>query len=191
MNTDYSNRRKNYYVKEDFQRNFIIKFCLLVIIGTVISGALVYFMSQNTVTTVFENSRLKIKSTADFILPAVFLSSAVVIVLVGFATIVVTLYASHKIAGPLYRIEKDLEKVASGDFEVKFNLRKNDQLQALATRIDRVIAMLGQQMQEVKQLVSDLESDVEALQKGGEKVNFQEMSSKLKNIHKNLSKFNV
>lgn len=181
------NRRRNYYIDHEFQRNFIVKFCLLVIAGTVISGLLVYLMSQNTVTTVFEHSRLKIKSTADFILPAVLLSSAVVIVLVGLAAISVTLFTSHKIAGPLYRIEKDLEKVIAGDFKVKFGLRKNDQLQALAVRIDQVIGMLRVYIQAIKQASAELQEELQRKGKG----NFQDLENKLKDINKRLSKFKI
>ena len=108
---DYENRRKNYYIKKEFQRNFILKFCLVVLIGSGLSGAIIYLMSTATVTTSFENLRLVIKSTADYILPAVFLSSVIVIIITGAATIFITLFTSHKIAGPLYRIEQDIRKL--------------------------------------------------------------------------------
>ena len=105
MEDDFQNRRRTYFIKKKFQRNFIIKFCVLAIAGAIISGAIVYMMSKSTVTTTFENSRLTIKSTADFILPAVLLSTFVFVVFIGIATVLVTLFASHKIAGPLYRME--------------------------------------------------------------------------------------
>jgi len=109
------NRRHNYFIKKEFQRNFIIKFCTLVVIGAALSGGIIYTLSKSTVTTTFENSRLMIKSTADFILPSVLLASAVVIAVIGLATIAITLFTSHRIAGPLYRLEKDVEEVAAGN----------------------------------------------------------------------------
>ncbi|MDO8525289.1 MAG: hypothetical protein Q7S07_02235, partial [Candidatus Omnitrophota bacterium] len=77
---DCRNRRRQYYIKKEFQRNFILKFCLLVLTGSVISGVIVYLMSRATVTTSFEGLRLVIKSTADYILPAVLLSGMIVVV---------------------------------------------------------------------------------------------------------------
>ncbi len=161
-------QRKNYYIDKDFQKKFIIKFCLLVIIGTIICGALIYSMSQGTLTTVFENSRLRIKSTADFILPTVLSSSIIVIILVGLAAIFVTLYTSHKIAGPLYRIATDLNKVIAGDLTVKFSLRRHDQLQAMADNMDKAIAAIKGDIAELKDMAAN---------------------DKLQDIRKKLSKF--
>jgi methyl-accepting chemotaxis protein len=150
-------RRKNYYIKKNFQRGFILKFCLLVILGSIISGSVVYVMSKATVTTAFENSRLVIKSTADFILPAVMLSSALAVGLIGLLTIMVTLFTSHQIAGPLYRVEKDLEAVAAGDLKKKVNLRRKDELKSFASNLNGTIEKLRSDMEEIKRGVSALE----------------------------------
>jgi nitrogen fixation/metabolism regulation signal transduction histidine kinase len=126
MEEKFKNRRRNYFIKKKFQRDFILKFCGLVVGGSIISGVIIFMMSKNTLTSAFENSRLVIKSTADFILPAVCLSSAVVLILVGLAAIMITLFTSHKIAGPLYRMEQDVKEVAGGNLKIKFNLRGSD-----------------------------------------------------------------
>ena len=136
------NRRKSIYINKDFQRNFIIKFCILVAAGSVISGFIIYFMSRMTVTTTFENSKLLIKSTADYILPAVLLSSAVVMVIIGLATIVITLFASHKISGPLYRLEKDVQNVTEGNLRTEFNIRSADQIKPLAISLNNMVKAL-------------------------------------------------
>jgi methyl-accepting chemotaxis protein len=189
MENTSRNRRRNYYVDKEFQKKFIIKFCLLVILGSVISGVIIYLMSQGTVTTVFENSRLKIKSTADFILPAVLWSSSVVIILVGLAAILVTLYTSHKISGPLYRIAQDLEKVIAGDFKVKFTLRRNDQLQRLAENIDKTVCMVRGDIVDLKNGLRQIETAVEGLEKTADPAKLAEVRNKLHEINKRLSKF--
>ena len=170
---------------------FIIKFCLLVILGALVSGAVIYLVSQGSATTVFENSRIRIKSTADFILPAVLLSTAVVTVLVGLASVLVTLYASHKIAGPIYRIEKDLEKVMLGDLRVKFNLRKNDQLQALATMIEALVGNLGDDIKELRKVRSELVKIFEGMRPNCDQVCLLDAEKKLQAIEQRLAKFNV
>lgn len=154
---DFRNRRKNYYIKKEFQRNFIIRFCLLVLAGSAISAFIIYMMSRATVTTTFENSRLIIKSTADFILPTVLISTGAVIVLVGIATIFITMRTSHKIAGPLYRMEKDVEEVAAGNLKKRFNLRVDDELKPLAAGLDGMVRELNNRVAEIKKAVADLE----------------------------------
>ncbi|MCK4518810.1 MAG: hypothetical protein KAU12_01700, partial [Candidatus Omnitrophica bacterium] len=68
-------KRRNYYIDKKFQSRFIIRFCLLVILACVLFGGLIYFLSLKSTTTSFENSRLIIKSTADYLLPLITLTS--------------------------------------------------------------------------------------------------------------------
>jgi nitrogen fixation/metabolism regulation signal transduction histidine kinase len=150
MEQNFKNRRKNYFIKKKFQRDFILKFCGLVAAGSVISGAIIFMMSKSTLTTAFENSRLVIKSTADFIMPAVCLSSAVVLILVGLATIMITLFTSHKIAGPLYRMEQDVKEVTRGDLKTKFNLRYGDELKGMAESLEAMARSLQSRITALK-----------------------------------------
>jgi signal transduction histidine kinase len=53
--------------------------------------------------------------------------------------VVIGIYASHRIAGPIYRIEKFLNDMASGKFSNQLVLRKNDELISLANGINRVV----------------------------------------------------
>jgi len=159
---DFKNRRRNYFIKKKFQSFFIIKFCILVILGAVLSGIIVYKMSSSTVTTSFENSRLKIKSTAEYILPAVVLSSTIVVVTIGLATIVVTLFTSHRIAGPLYRIEKDLEQLSSGNLTVRFRVREGDEIKALAVGLDSMSQKLRADMDSIKHSVDEMAKSTDA-----------------------------
>ncbi|MCX5665922.1 MAG: hypothetical protein NT036_02595 [Candidatus Omnitrophica bacterium] len=157
-----SNRRKNYFINRKFQAGFIIKFCILVIMGTAISGGVVYWMSRSTVTSTFENSRLVIKSTADFILPSVLLSGAFVVIAVGIAAIAITLFTSHRIAGPLYRIEKDLEELSRGNLNVHFNLRKNDEIKVLADTLNDLAGLFKRNILHARKAISELEAALNA-----------------------------
>ena len=157
MTTDFRNRRRNFYIKKEFQRNFILKFCALVLSGAAISGAIIYLMSTSTVTTTFDNSRLMIKSTADFILPALLVSSVVVVALVGAATIIITLFTSHKIAGALYAIEKKVDEVAAGDLKAEFRLRERDQVKPLAVGLNVMVFNLRNRLKEIKKDLAELD----------------------------------
>lgn len=160
MKNNFQNRRRNYYIKKDFQRNFILKFCGLVFLGCVISAVIIYVLSASTVTTSFVNSRLTIMSTADYILPMVLLSSIVVIATVGIATVFITLFASHKIAGALYSVEKHVDEVAKGNLKTDFKLRSGDQLKPLAVGLGVMVNNLRLSLNGVKSAVWSLESAI-------------------------------
>ena len=177
---DVKNRRRNYYIDKEFQTIFILKFCSLIAIGSIISGLIVYAMSRATVTTTFVNSRLTIKSTADFILPAVLLSGAVVIVLIGLATIIMTLFISHKIAGPLYRLDKDVQEITAGNLRVVFRLRTGDELKPLVGSMNNMTNTLRTRITEAKNGLKELESSSNLPSEAMEKV---------RKLKKSLGKF--
>jgi len=181
MEHDIHERRKDYFIKKEFQIRFIIKFCLLVILGTLILGSIVYLMSSSTVTTTFVGSRLKITNTGDFIMPVLLLGGAIVIIAIGLATIAVTLFTSHKIAGPLYHLEKDLDRLAQGDFGVRFDLRKNDELQRLRNGLNLMAKSLSSVMADVRKAVADIEPRLNGN---------AEAKNTIEDLKKKISRFN-
>lgn len=142
--------RRVYFIEKRFQISFILKFCVLVIIGSLLTGALVYFLSQRSTTVVFEHSRALVKSTSDFLLPLLMQTIIVVSIIVAVATIVLTLFISHKIAGPLYRLKKELANIGIGDLTGDFSLRRDDQLQDVASGVSAMIKGLRDRIGNLK-----------------------------------------
>jgi len=138
MQEGVKNRRRNYFIDKSFQTKFIIKFCLLIIATSLLTGILIYWFNRQSTTVAFENLKVIVKSTSDFLLPIVLEILAVVTLLVGLATIAVTLFTSHKIAGPLYRLKMGIEKVKNGDLSTRFTIRADDQLQIVASEFDNM-----------------------------------------------------
>ena len=183
MENKFIERRKNYYIKKKFQMNFILKFLILVVAGVIISGMIVYFMSRSTLTTTFDNSRLAIRSTADYMLPSVLLSGAAVMMIIGLLTVIMTLFASHKIAGPLYHIGKDIDELASGNLHVRFVLRGDDEIKELAGKLDSMARSLSSRAAAIKKALIDLESSL--------KDTSPETKKNIQNLKEAISKFNV
>jgi methyl-accepting chemotaxis protein len=125
-------RRRNYFIEKSFQARFVFKFCTLVVLGGLLSMAALYMIGTGSTTVSIVNSRVVVKSTADFLLPVLIQTFLVVMVLVGVAAIAVTLFVSHQIAGPLYRLKKAMEQLSGGDFKAEVKLRSTDQLKDLA-----------------------------------------------------------
>ncbi|MBL7070778.1 MAG: methyl-accepting chemotaxis protein [Candidatus Omnitrophica bacterium] len=129
---DPKNRRRKYFIKKEFQTKFIIYFVVPIILTALISAFIVYRFSSQGTTTVFENSRLMIKPTSEYIVPGLILSGLLSAILVGIATMFVMFFQSHKIAGPLYKMESSIERMGCGDLSFNVRLRKGDAVQRLA-----------------------------------------------------------
>mgnify|MGYP001563273476 CR=1 FL=1 len=133
-------RRHIYFIEKSFQARFIMKFCGLVALGGILTIGLLYLWAARATTVSIVNSRVIVTTTADFILPLLIQTVILVTLIMAIATIAVTLFVSHKIAGPLYRFKKILEAMGEGDFLSQVRIRKGDQLQDIAKIFDDMIA---------------------------------------------------
>lgn len=155
------NQRRNYYIKKEFQNMFIIKFCILMIFACFAFGVLVYCLAQGSVTTAFVDSRLVIKSTADFILPFLGLTGLMVIIAIGAATVATVKRMSHSLAGPLYRFEQQFTAMKSGDFSKKLILRDSDQLKNTAEELNDMLVSVSDQMKRIRKNVKAVEHEMD------------------------------
>lgn len=151
-------KRRQYYIKGSFQRRFILQFCALVMLGCVVFGTALYLYATRTLTTAFFHSKLRVMSTADFLLPALGLTTVIVTALVALAAAVRVLFFSHQIAGPLYRLEKTARAIGNGDLSLQVRLRGGDELQDFARSMDGMVSELRTQVQQIKELTQQLRS---------------------------------
>lgn len=153
-----SNKRKNYFVKKDFQVRFILKFCILLLIGVALSTGLLFLFSQDSLTSSYQQqSGLEIKNTGIAILPSVMVTNLITLGLITLGTIIVTLFVSHKIAGPLFRFEKELDAVSKGDLTKRVVLREKDQGKDMADSLNVMIASFHDK-------VSDIRKELDTIQ---------------------------
>jgi len=136
-------KRRNYFVKKDFQLSFILRFCLIVLIGGVLSSGLLLLMTRDTLTSSFHNSHLTVQNTWSAILPDVIMTGIITLVLITLATAIVTLFISHKIGGPLFRLEKEVKEIGDGNLTKKVTFRAKDQITPLADALTGMASELN------------------------------------------------
>ena len=154
-------RRRNYFIDKPFQTKFIIKFCAIVIVSSMIIGASLFYLSRGFTTVAIESAHVIVKSTSDFMLPITVEILILATVFSAVLVILLTLLTSHKIAGPLYRLKKDIEAFKNGQLNLSFKTRKTDQLQEMAEALSEMsIALTGKHM-ELKNKLADLKSSLQ------------------------------
>lgn len=69
--------------------------------------------------------------------------------------VLLTVFFSHKVAGPIYRFEKACNSVIEGDYTSEIKLRKGDEMQNLATLLNEAIKVSRNRLK----ILSELEND--------------------------------
>ena len=158
-------RRRKKYIKPLFQRRFILQFASLMILGCMAFGLSIYIYSHQTLTTAFVDSKLRVMNTGDFLVPALIFLTLVVASALAFVSGFRLLIFSHKIAGPLYRLEKSAEAIGGGDLNLSIRLRSGDELQDFAQTMDGMVRDLRSRAIQIKKQNDELR---ELLQRAGQ-----------------------
>jgi methyl-accepting chemotaxis protein len=138
--------RKIVFIDKRFQSDFILKFVLLLLVGTAVFVLAAYLILDRRLGDTYYNAHIVFKSTGEILLPTLLALSGVFIVVLGAAAIVITLYVSHHIAGPLYAIRRYLESVSQGDLDFQPHLRLNDQTTPLADSLSHAVDTLNSRL---------------------------------------------
>ena len=145
-------KRRNYYVHKDFQKDFIVKFCILTGLGSVLSMGLVYWLAMNSTTVAIKDAHVAVRTTADYLLPLMFQTVLLEVIIGTIATVALTLIISFRIAGPLYRLKVMFQGLAQGDVSAQMQLRSNDQLKDLAQSYNEAIGKLNIKIKALKNI---------------------------------------
>lgn len=159
------NRRSriNYSIKRRFQLRLLAKVMLIVFVSVGLNALLFYLYSNREIGASLKHFHVNATSFLDLLLPAVIGSLVIGLVL----AFVISVFLPHKIAGPLFRLERDLtDKLGEGNLTVKFTVRKSDEFKELADSLNVMTGKLKVKVERIKAASHELSSVVAASGKG-------------------------
>ncbi len=157
-------RLVNFSIKKRMQIRLILSIMLVVIVSVGLASLFFYLLSNQEVGQTYRQFHINIKNFLELLLPGVII--AFVLGLASAASI--ALFFPHRIAGPLYRIEKELrEEVGEGDLTVSFAVRKNDELGDLADTLNVTVERLREKVDRIKGAAEELIAVAKELDDGG------------------------
>jgi methyl-accepting chemotaxis protein len=160
MNAQRTYKRSllNLSVKREMQFQMIGKICLLIFISLLISSLIFYVFADREITSSYQMFHIKARNFLDFLLPAVLGAFALSLVL----GVIGSLFFPKPIAGGIYRIEQDVQKVISqGDLTVEIKLRQGDQVISLANEVNNLLGDYRGRMARIDASLQEMEQNVE------------------------------
>ena len=158
--SDRQYKRQNYLIDKKFQYRFIASFLLLVVVSLfVFSGSMfgyywIRYMAGENVFSEFIYIQKQVRvvneegevtgtrsemqppiNRIELILPSILVNNVIIMAIIAG----IGIFYSHRIAGPIYRIEKDLARILGGESGVKIKTRKRDSMKSLVAKINQLI----------------------------------------------------
>jgi signal transduction histidine kinase len=140
-------KRKKYLVDKKFQTRLVVFIVILVVSSVVLSGLLSFAVAHHLES---KNTRkiygTRIENQDEFVLverlmilrPIILRYLLISGVLSMILASISIFYYSHRLAGPIYRLEKHLRAMIDGNYGRQLHFRKNDEFTQLADVINQL-----------------------------------------------------
>jgi methyl-accepting chemotaxis protein len=149
-------KRRNFFINKEFQGKYIFNYFLLVTIGSLVFIGVFSFFSSNTLSIVYDNYHLQLGVTPEILFKKILSTQWLFVVFGGGIVILVTLFLTHRVAGPFYRFEKSFDEMIEGDISNKIVLRQKDEGKELAHKINAFNFVLGDKLSIIENFNSNI-----------------------------------
>jgi HAMP domain-containing protein len=130
--------RFKWITQHPIQSKYVVIVLLAMVLPTLLLSGCMYFM----IFSLLAEQLALPEGVYEVIIPMFNRVNVVLLIgmpLVFALLILVSLCVSHRFAGPIERMEHEIDQILAGNRSKKINLRKNDDLKGLAERINRLI----------------------------------------------------
>lgn len=132
-------------IGHDFHLRFGVRLAAIIAAGVMAIAAILYlFISRNQGKTYYEAKQNIYHMRAD-VFTQIFASyyTAAIFGLITLAVVVISVRFSHRIAGPLHRLEKGIDALGEGDLTVDIRFRGYDALAQIADETNAAVRLLN------------------------------------------------
>ncbi|MBI5182770.1 MAG: methyl-accepting chemotaxis protein [Nitrospinae bacterium] len=154
MKRKYKRRWLDYSTKRKMRIRLMLKVLAIAVISVAVTSILFYLYSNIKIEGVtYREFHIHAKNFLDYLIPIVIGAFGISIII----AIIASLFFPNPIAGPLYRIERDLrDKIGEGDLTIRFNLRKYDDVKDLGESINIMVEKLREKITNIKSISDEM-----------------------------------
>jgi len=171
------------------QSKFAGTILLMVFLITVITACNIYVLGSfflSTQATLSEGQTVEsmMKHFVTELWPRLLLLVLVNVIII----FIVSIMYSHQIAGPAYKLEKSIHRIANGDLTFEIHLRRNDNLKEVANAINGMLGKFRETLASAKALSDDISVKLQAL---GNDERFVGLTKSANELRAKISQFKI
>jgi HAMP domain-containing protein len=133
-------RTMNAYIDSRFKWAFIVRFCIGMVIISILSSILIFLTIPKKDAAFYSPLIYTLHQAEADLVPIILIVGLFEIVLAFLFTLLLALFLSHKVGGPIYKLERNIEKLKAGDCIIPgISFRNADQGQILAAKFNEML----------------------------------------------------
>ena len=139
-------RRRSYFLRESSQPHMILALQAIYLLLVFFSSIVLYVVMQYNANVSGDIQQISGRDTLQLLLPTLITLNVVGLVV----TSVISVFYTHRIAGPIYRLRHIMRDIGDGNLTQFAAFRKDDELQELARAFDDMVIGLNRRMYRVR-----------------------------------------
>lgn len=151
-------RRNIVLINKTFQFRLIFKFILVNIIITFLSGLLIYVFFNSEIKANLQTAHVTYTNMKNMLLPIIFTISTLNVLISSLIIFIFVLFASHKIAGPIFRFHQALKEISNRNFKTLTGIREEDQLYECSVALKDMVNALSDDLKQIKNKTEEIQS---------------------------------
>ncbi len=158
-------RRRNYFIKKNFQSRFILRFILVSYLWNVIAVILFDVLASRKMDSILFSMTLPRVSMGGLLFREALYANSVAVLCVILVFTIATKGMYTDIARSLFRIRADLMRFGRGDLGSRVMLSEDDEFRDFADELNAMIAELGRRFKGIKRHVRQIDGAAKRIKK--------------------------
>lgn len=159
-------RRRKYINDTGLQMKFVGPFVIVSLFGGILTSVIFNSLALKKFESLAWRTHINLETTGDLIRPLFIYINIINFLLVAVLLTIVGTWMIRKTSGPLYRMLKDVRKVASGDLSAGITLRQNDELKDTAYELDAMVKSIKDRFVVINEKYTDISKSIGGLKRG-------------------------
>ncbi len=143
-------RRRTYITNAGLQMKITLIFLAVSMLGSLVSTFVFNFFALREFEKLMWSTHISVKDTGEIIGPLFVYVNIGNFLFVSVMLILAVIWMMKIKSGPIYRMNKDMKKIAEGDLSTRILLRKKDEFQEVADELNEMTEKIGEKFGVVK-----------------------------------------
>jgi len=135
-------RRRKYLINAGMQIRYSVLFVIIAILGNICAVAIFNILASKKLDSVIWSTHINVESTGQLIGPLFIYVNTATFAFITILLILSGIWMIRNSSGPLYRMARDINKIAEGDLSTNISLREKDEFQDVAIDLNHMTEKL-------------------------------------------------
>lgn len=134
--------RRKYLINQDLQLRYSILFIVIAITGNICSVVLFNVFALKELDALLWSTHISVRTTAEVLNPLFLTVNIATFLFITALSILSGIWMIRNASGPLFRMSRDIDRIADGDLSTSVLLREKDEFQYVADALNNMATML-------------------------------------------------